>query len=397
MSTNRLTLIKHLQNPFVLDGRYSDFRIENCDPVTGNFIGKGSLSVVFRANDHKTGQTVAVKFFNPDHQGLRPFRADLFQRECDLLQRLVGKHRFVQLVAPIADLPITGSDPTGAPITIHCYYFVIEWLERDVADYFYRQDHIDAISRLRFFRNAVLSVAALHYEGLTHRDLKPDNLKETRRGTTDTIVIIDFGTAVDDKSSHIGGSIDYSRPVGATAYAPIETHCGLAGVRGICYLSDYYALGCMLFELFNVDHFAHVLAQDSGFKNCFTECYHHIQRSGIPFDDDTALTAEWRKVIKQFKKQVTIPNIDTKGNTVPAAVSNQLNRLLNGLTAVDFDDRLTDQNRIISLIDSTLLVLANEKSEARELERRRRIRVKRAENLQIKQRRLDEHLAKRKS
>jgi serine/threonine protein kinase len=377
----------------VLDGRYSNITVVNCNPATGDHLARrGCLSVVFRARDLKTDKDVAIKFFDPDFSGLQQsYRLALFQRECDLLQRILGKPRCLQLHDPLSPFPLTVSNPaTSQQITLSCYYFVIEWLDGDIDDYFFRQQDFDAIAKLGVFRSAVLAILALHQEGISHRDVKADNLRKAVRENIDHVVAIDLGTAAAYNSQSLGSARQYADPVGAAAWAPLECHCGLAGVRSVGPLADFYALGCLLFELFNVDLFAQCLANDSGFQTCFTRCCYHMKQLGSASQQEEKLIKEWRTVVRCFKRLVTIPKIDSSGSTVPAAVRDLLDLLLRELTAVDFEDRLGDGNKVLRRIDTAIRVLNNSRAESERLKRKRQNRMQR----ETKVRRMNERLEK---
>jgi serine/threonine protein kinase len=396
MATNRLTLIRQLQPPFVLAERFSQIEVKNCNPATGEHLhGKGCLSVVFGAYDTQTQRAVALKFFDLDYYGMQQqYRLALFQRECDLLAKLVGKQRCLQLLTPMEQLPLTVSNPTtGDAITLPCPYFAIEWLEHDIDDYFHKQQDYDAIIKLAILRDASLAVFALHRAELAHRDIKVDNLRRTERPSLKCIIAIDLGTAAAHDSLHAGSPGDYANPVGAPAYAPLEARCGLSGVRKLGRLADYYALGCLLFELFNIDFFFMNLIADSGYKNCFTECQHHIIRLGLTHKQESVLMKEWRKTVKRFKRQVTIPPIDSSGSSVPAATRDQLDRLLKDLTTVDFDDRLCDENKTLQRIDSAVKILRNNLAERRQRELKEKHRRMMEEKTLAKQQRLNTKLA----
>lgn len=86
MNANKKFLIAHLQQ-HDLNHRYENPVVINCNPLTGQKIGKqGALSVVFQATDNTNSEKVAIKFFDPDIRGTGlPYRLDLFERENDLL------------------------------------------------------------------------------------------------------------------------------------------------------------------------------------------------------------------------------------------------------------------------------------------------------------------------
>ena len=97
MGTNTLSLINHLQNYGLPDGRFSDIVVVNRDPATGERKEnhQGYLSVIFQAFDETTKKKVALKFFDPDHLGFKArYRMNLFEREAILLEHFVGRLRW---------------------------------------------------------------------------------------------------------------------------------------------------------------------------------------------------------------------------------------------------------------------------------------------------------------
>ena len=107
MGANTLTLINHLQNIEILDGRYSNIEVVNRDQTTGERrdTHQGSLSVIFQAVDETTQRKVALKFFDPDYHGLMEgYRINLFMREAKLLEKFENKPRFLQLIGPLSEI-----------------------------------------------------------------------------------------------------------------------------------------------------------------------------------------------------------------------------------------------------------------------------------------------------
>ena len=194
MGDNARILIETLHRGPFLDGRYTNIRVVNRDPRTGDkrTEHQGALSVVFHAIDSRTGRPVALKFFDPDFHGFGArYRMDLFERECNLLERLVNKPRCLQLVQPLSELRLSDPDASsGRSATIDCGYCVLEWLDGDITEYFLRQDEYDALVKLALFRQIVLGVFALHQEGIAHRDVKHDNLRRTHRMDREVVVPI---------------------------------------------------------------------------------------------------------------------------------------------------------------------------------------------------------------
>ena len=360
MLANTRTLIRSLQNR-TLDKRYSRIEVVNRDPATGGArdADRGSFSVIFRAFDDVTQRYVAIKFFDPSQRGWgMDYRMMLFSREADILQRLQGKSRCLQLVQPISTMAISVDDEDGNSVAITCGYFVMEWLDGSIEAYFYNHGTYDAAIKLALFRSMVLGVFALHREHIAHRDLKYDNLMSRRDGGD--VVPVDLGTAIDLTSAPIGTPIDYSQPVGALPFAPLEAQCGLAHLRELAVYADIHALGCMLHDLFNTDFYFVRLLEDPGFQQCYSTCKLWMARLLAEGASDEQLLEQWNEIVRLTRNQVSLPSIASDGTSVPNAARDQLNRLMHHLTAVHHLGRLRDLETILRMIDSASRALMNQ-------------------------------------
>ncbi|MFE9027386.1 serine/threonine-protein kinase [Streptomyces iakyrus] len=159
-------------NERVIAGRY---RLEER-------LGRGGMSVVWRATDRLLGRRVAVKELPYDEtlsaaQARR--RRDRTLREARALAQLSHPHIIV-----VHDVVEDDERP----------YIVMELIEGgSLADRLAQRGPVDAAEAARIGIALLGALGAAHAAGVLHRDLKPDNvLLETG---TDRVVLTDFGIA----------------------------------------------------------------------------------------------------------------------------------------------------------------------------------------------------------
>ena len=194
----------------VLGGRY---RIVS-------LVGGGGMGEVYRADDLKLGQTVALKFL------LRRGSADAERRLMDEVR--LGRQVSHPNVCRLYDI----SDVDGQ------LFITMEFIDgEDLASLLRRIGQLPTAKANAVAREICAGLAAAHASGVIHRDLKPANVMLDGRGRAR---ITDFGVAVAEESA--GESI----AAGTTAYMAPEQLAGSAATQR----SDIYALGLVLYEIF---------------------------------------------------------------------------------------------------------------------------------------------------
>jgi serine/threonine protein kinase len=371
----------------LLDGRFESIKLVNIDVVTGN--RRGVLSIVFRAFDRDSQKDVALKFFDPMWQ-MDVYRLNAFRREHDILKSLVGIDRCLQVLSGLNTYVLNIPTATGFTIPLSCEYFAIEWIDEEIDQYFLCQTNFTAAERLRLFSLIAGSVEVLHRAQVFHRDLKPDNLRRQTLDGISTIVAIDLGTAARFSSAPI--SPDYDRSVGAPAYASPEARCGLAGNRRLAPYTDLFALGCILFELFNKDLYLRAFFnRNSHFDLVLATLLAQVN----PMASEADQVKSWIGCTDVLSKSIVPVPLNGHGGDVPLGISNLLNELVLSLTHVDFRQRPSIA-WVRKRVASALTVLANQKLYEQRRSQQMLFRKNRALKIAKRIERLEYFLAQKK-
>jgi serine/threonine-protein kinase len=186
-------------------------------------LGKGGMGEVYRADDLTLGQAVAMKFLPEaatSHEGM----LERFKNEVRIARRV--SHPNVCRVYDVGDVE-------GAT------FFTMEYVDgEDLGSLLRRIGRLPQDKAVEIARQICAGLAAAHAKGVLHRDLKPANIMIDGRGQ---VVVTDFGLA--GVADEIRGPEVRS---GTPAYMAPEQIEG----REVTMLSDIYALGLVLYEIF---------------------------------------------------------------------------------------------------------------------------------------------------
>jgi len=347
-----------------LQGRYEDLECVNFDVGSGD--RRGVLSLVFKAQDILCEKTVAIKFMDPDYIG-EEYRLDCFNREPEIIKKLDGQRRCLKIVEDISRYDLIVNIPGGSPIKLPCSYFALEWLDDEIDHYFKSQQDYEAYEKLTVFNNMILAVEAIHDRLVHHRDLKPDNMRSFQdKGGKPTVVIIDFGTAAHVESKSIKPHSAYDKPVGAPYFASPEARMGFSGERSIGCATDVYALGCMLYELFNPQ-----LIMYDQMKPDYSYAFTAIKMEMTNCRTVADRYKKWREIVPRFRHVLCPPPIDGPYSTLPGSIRGIVSRLFTTMVEFDFYKRAKDLVKIRHQINTARQVLLNSKAAAQDQERRR--------------------------
>ncbi|OBH90507.1 serine/threonine-protein kinase PknD [Mycobacterium sp. E2733] len=186
-------------------------------------LGRGGMGEVYEAEDTRKHRVVALKLISAEFSGDPIFRARM-QREADAAGRLTEPH-----VVPIHDYgEIDG--------LLYLDMRLIDGI--DLSALLKHSGPLSAPRAVAIVRQIAAALDAAHSTGVTHRDVKPENILITR---DDFAYLVDFGiarAAADPSLTQTGiamGSYHYMAPERFTDHE-------------VTYRADIYSLTCVLTE-----------------------------------------------------------------------------------------------------------------------------------------------------
>ena len=182
-------------------------------------LGRGGMGEVFRADDLKLGQQVALKFLPPE-----------VDRDPARLSQLHSEVRMARQVSHPNVCRVYDIDEVEGHTFLSMEYVDGE----DLASLLRRIGRFPEERGLEIARQICAGLAAAHERGVVHRDFKPANVMLDGTGR---VRITDFGLA---------GATGESLRAGTPAYMAPEQ---LSGAE-VTVRSDIYALGLVLYEIF---------------------------------------------------------------------------------------------------------------------------------------------------
>ncbi len=270
--------------------------------------GAGAFGIVFRAELSGGGCQVAVKALKPEHRDDR-----------EALERFLREARAIEGVEHENVVRIYGvGEQRGTP------YVVMEFIPGpDLATVLLREGRLEPARAARLMAGVARGLAAIHREGVIHRDLKPHNVLIDRapvdRAPVDRAlgagapdagaaverpVIADFGVARTTAGARLTMT---GQLVGSPAYMAPEQVTDQAVTAAV----DLYALGVMLYELLT---------------------------GHTPFSGSDALTT-----LRRIRDEAHAP--------LPAEVPEDLRRIVDQLLAKAPGQRFADANLLAAALD----------------------------------------------
>jgi serine/threonine protein kinase len=357
VSRNREFYLRTIESRSLLEGRYSN--LTRLGPSGGD----GTFSLLVSAEDARTRQEVALKFFSPDCR-TDAYRWESFKRESELLQGFVGEPDVVQLVAPVAEFTETVSIPgSGLSLDIPFSFYAVELASHDVATQIAKRTW-EAEQLLLAFRSMCRAVRRVHAARIVYRDLKPSNFLVMPNGD---VKLADFGTARLLDGIRPGIANAYFGPPGDMRYVPPEMMALLhESEPDTAYRADFFGLGSILFELFTGIVLGPLLF-DPGFITDLV-----TSMNAVP-------TRDRRRVYNQFVDAIAnrrrLPSLQRFSSQVPGCIRTQVEELYKCLAAIDYRKRMCDFERIFYKVNVCLIILRNETKYRRWLNEKQKRRL----------------------
>ncbi len=210
----------------------------SCDAKSGDFVagtvlasryriiglvGKGGMGEVYKAEDIKLSQTVALKFL-----------PDSYQNDSDMLERF---HAEVRNARQVSHVNVCRVFDIGEIDGRH--FLSMEFVDGDdLSELLTRVGRFTHERAVEISRQLCVGMEAIHKAGILHRDFKPANIIIDKKGIAR---ITDFGIAGIESEIAKDGI-----RAGTPAYMSPEQITG----KEVSARSDIYSLGLVLYEIF---------------------------------------------------------------------------------------------------------------------------------------------------
>lgn len=211
-----------MTDQLVVGGQLGNYLIDSV-------IGRGGMSVVFRAKHARLGMPVALKVLAPELSSDDTFR-ERFLREAQIAAGIDHPN-----VIPIHDLGLHENS-----LYIVMRYVAGGDLKALLAD----SGPLEVERALTLLRPVALALDTAHAHGLVHRDVKPANIliQRSTSGEIEHVYLTDFGIA---KSASFSGALTRAgASIGTVGYMAPEQLEG----REVSAQTDVYALAVTLYE-----------------------------------------------------------------------------------------------------------------------------------------------------
>jgi serine/threonine-protein kinase len=208
----------------ILDGRYRML----------NKIGEGGMGEVWVAEHVHLEKKVAIKLLRPEILTNREAVAR-FRQEARSASSIGHEN--------IINIDDFGTLPDGR------VYMAMEWLQGQPLDAVLKSGALTTERALEILIQTGKGLAAAHAKGITHRDMKPENVFVTAREGRDLVKILDFGIA--KVAGDAGGGKAQTLTIAGTIFGTPQYMAPEQAMGSkVDHRVDVYAMGIILYEVF---------------------------------------------------------------------------------------------------------------------------------------------------
>lgn len=196
-------------------------------------LGKGGMSVVFKARDRRLKKLVALKVLMP-HLSADPLSVQRFQQEATAASHLDHPN--------IVKVYNVGATASGLP------FMAMDYLQgQSLSASIKEKGRLEYVEALGIFVQLTAALAHAHEKGVIHRDLKPGNVILSKQGEESEVAkLVDFGIAkVLSQDGHTQAKLTQTGDVFGSPHYMSPEQC-LGGE--LDERSDIYSMGCLMYE-----------------------------------------------------------------------------------------------------------------------------------------------------
>jgi eukaryotic-like serine/threonine-protein kinase len=199
-------------------------------------LGRGSMGVVYLAENGRTARRVAIKVLMPQ-----------LSQNAEALRRFANESRATSRIRHPGIVEILEFQPGDSGRA----YIVMELLEGEtLGERLRRVGTFGWPDACAIAAQVADALAAAHDQGIVHRDLKPENVflvaDATAGGTVPAVKVLDFGIARLVETESAARLTMRGTLLGTPEYISPEQ---AAGSDEVDHRADIYALGCILVEM----------------------------------------------------------------------------------------------------------------------------------------------------
>ncbi|MCC7529156.1 MAG: protein kinase, partial [Candidatus Melainabacteria bacterium] len=194
-------------------------------------IGKGGMGTVYRVKQVLLDKTLALKVIPSNY--LNEQLAVRFQREAKTMASLDHPN-----LARISDFGIWLNQP----------FMVMEYVNGSPLSKLISDRVIPAKQAVDLFSQVLDGLAHAHEKGVLHRDIKPSNIMVIDEDGTSKAILLDFGIAKKIETDNGAANTQALTRTGEMIGSPLYMSPEQARGDKLTERSDFYSLGCALFE-----------------------------------------------------------------------------------------------------------------------------------------------------